>query len=265
MNRLLLLSVFVLIEFYQIPIVKADPPVGSHWQLVKDKSDEFGGGGLNISKWSTSLWYKTTGLLAFDPRNISVSGGYLNLAAKKQTYDSEDGIKDYTCAAVQSKFDIPTNSYLEIRAKCLAKSANVLSAIWLQSDTVYATNPNPETDIQETFDYNAVSSHLHLWTLNPEGSVEHVDVGGAQADVGVDVSANYHDYGLERRPGVLRIYFDGKVVREEKGGVDPSFFTMGRHVILSLEGHLGQPDDANLPASFSIDYVRTYIDRDASQ
>ncbi len=34
---------------------------------------------------------------------------------------------------------------------------------------------------------------------------------------------------------------------------------MPRHVVLSLEGHLGDPVGRFLPQSFLVDYVRTYI------
>ena len=34
---------------------------------------------------------------------------------------------------------------------------------------------------------------------------------------------------------------------------------MARHVVLSLEGHLGDPVDGHLPQSFLVDYVRTYV------
>ena len=77
-------------------------------------------------------------------------------------------------------------------------------------------------------------------------------------DTGVDVSADFHVYGLERSNGKLRFYFDGKLAWEVAPS-DPSFVNMPRHVVLSLEGHLGDPVDRHLPQSFLVDYVRTYI------
>ena len=74
---------------------------------------------------------------------------------------------------------------------------------------------------------------------------------------GVDVSADYHVYGLERSNGKLRFYFDGKLAWEITPS-DPSFVNMPRHVVLGLEGHLGDPVNRYLSQSFLVDYVRTY-------
>ena len=72
----------------------------------------------------------------------------------------------------------PWNPFLMYRARivtwrfgprrCIA-IANVLSAIWLQSSPLTAANnPNPEIDIQETFNYHGVVSTLHTWAIDPD-------------------------------------------------------------------------------------------------
>jgi beta-glucanase (GH16 family) len=233
------------------------------WNLVVAASDEFEGSTLDAAKWRKGLWYDVSGVLAFKQENIAVSGGSLVLTARKEAFNE----KSYTLGAVESLFDVPgVYSYVEVRAKALHRDANVLSAIWLQSSPlISANNPNPEIDIQETFNYHGVVSTLHTWAIDPdkpaptaENEYIHTRTDPHEFKTGVDVSADYHVYGLERRHGKLRFYFDGKLAWEVAPS-EPSFVNMPRHVVLSLEGHLGDPVDGYLSESFLVDYVRTYI------
>lgn len=234
-----------------------------NWNLVVAASDEFDGSTLDAAKWMKGLWYDTSGALAFKQENVEVSGGNLVLIARTEAFNG----KSFTIGAVESIFDVPgANSYVEIRAKALRRSANVLSAIWLQSSPLTtANNPNPEIDIQETFNFHGVVSTLHTWAIDPDAPAPttpeeyiHTQTAPNGFGTGLDVSADYHVYGLERSNGKLRIYFDGKLAWEVTPS-EPSFVNMPRHVVLSLEGHLGEPVERHLPQSFLVDYVRTYI------
>jgi beta-glucanase (GH16 family) len=234
-----------------------------NWQRVAAASDEFEGSALDPGKWKRGLWYETSGVLAFKPENVSVSGGHLALTARKERFNDQD----YTIGAVESLFDVPgATSYVEVRAKALPRDANVLSAVWLQSSPLtLANNPNPEIDVQETFDYRALASTLHTWAIRPDhpspGAPDeyvHTQTPRHEFPVGVDVGEDFHVYGLERSNGKLRFYFDGKPAWEV-APTEPSFVDMPRHVVLSLEGHLGDPADGSLPQSFLVDYVRTYV------
>lgn len=247
----------VLMCQYPAVTVKAAPPEPGNWTLLPAASDEFDGTSLDESKWKNGIWYDVTTDLAFHPDNVSVRDGNLVLAAKKQAYNG----KNYTAAAVESKFDVPgTASYVEVRAKALDKKANVLSAIWMQSSPLnHALNPNPEIDIMETFDYSKMTSTLHTWHQNPS---IHLQRGTKGWNTGLDdISADYHTYALERRDGKLRFYFDGQLTWE-KTSTEDSFVELSRHMVLSLEGHLGMPVDEYLPGEFLVDYVRTYYDSD---
>jgi Domain of unknown function (DUF4886)/Glycosyl hydrolases family 16 len=245
-----------------IPATVDATPVGK-WKPVDAASDEFDGCTLNAAKWKKGLWYDISGVLAFRQENIAVSGGNLLLTARKEAFNG----KSYTFGAVESRFDVPgANSYVEIRAKALQQNANVLSAIWLQSSPLTsANNPNPEIDIQETFNYFGVISTLHTWAIDPATYTEtdpnkfiHIQTAPNEFNTGVDVSGDYHVYGLERSSGKLRFYFDGKLAWEIAPS-EASFVNMPRHMVLSLEGHLGDPVDRYLPQYFLVDYVRTYI------
>lgn len=236
---------------------KAAPPADGNWTLLPEASDEFDGTELDMQKWNNGIWYDVTSELAFSPENVKVRDGCLVLEAKQEAYHG----KQYTVGAVESKFEVPgTDSYVEIRAKALDKNANVLSAIWMQSSPMTkAMNPNPEIDIMETFDYRKMSSTLHIWKLEPQ---IHLQTGKNNWNTGLDdISADFHTYALERRNGKLKFYFDGQLTWEKAVTYD-SFVQLSRHMVLSLEGHLGMPTDENLPGEFLVDYVRTYYDSD---
>lgn len=240
--------------------VQAAPPAGGDWTLLPEASDEFDQEHLNTEKWNIGIWYDITTDLAFSPNNVRVSDGCLILDSKHENFNG----KQYTAGAVESKFEVPgTDCYVEVRAKALDKQANVLSAIWMQSSPMTkALNPNPEIDIMETFDYKKMSSTLHIWKMDPQ---IHLQIGNTNWNTGLnDISADFHTYALERRNGRLKFYFDGQLTWDKSVSYD-SFVELSRHMVLSLEGHLGTPVEAYLPGEFKIDYVRTYYNSDFSR
>lgn len=225
------------------------------WTLIGSLSDSFDAP-LDAARWRRGLWYPVSGVGAFREENAETSGGVLYLTAKAESFRE----KNYTFGAVESVFDTPgVCSYVEVRAKALPSAANVLSAVWLQSSNLngehtLATDPNPEIDLQETFDFHAVIPGLRLW---PSDAPDR-PLGQHTHKTAVDVSADYHLYGVERREGELLIYWDRQVIWHLQSAPDPCLWRMSRHVVLSLEGHLGAPQASALPASFDIDYVHTY-------
>ncbi|GAB6893781.1 hypothetical protein JCM18909A_16190 [Cutibacterium acnes subsp. elongatum] len=190
---------------------------------------------------------------------MSFSGGQLHVAARAEQVDSFS----YTFGAVESVFDVPgLCTYVEVRAKVLPSAARVLSAIWMQSSALdggpsllTGAEPNPELDVEETFDHTKMNIATHVWPDNTEAT--HRRFGGHAYPVGVDISRDYHTYGVERSDGRLRFYCDRHLAWETKPG-DSSLWRMSRHMVLSLEGHLGTPVVSRLPASFDIDYVRAW-------
>lgn len=256
MIRFSSITLFILFILFKITnYSSSNLPEGTNWKLLENSSDEFDGDKLDRNKWNTHLWYDSSGSLAFDSSNISVKDGMLNIFAKQNGNNNSA----WTIGAVESIFDIPGEiSYVEVRAKLLPYKANVLSAIWLQTWPTIECNPNPEIDIHEYFYEKTVSMNFHEWNKKEDGTYDHIDYGGRQYQYEKTLSEDYHIWGLERINGCVRFYFDGNLL-EDWLVPDPSFTKMPRHIVLSLEGHNGIPNNKFLPASFQIDYVRTYI------
>ncbi|WP_314718435.1 hypothetical protein [uncultured Actinomyces sp.] len=138
------------------------------WTLIDSLSDNFDTP-LDPSRWHKGLWYPTSGVGAFRDENAEASDGVLHLWARAEHHEG----RDHTFGAVESVFDTPgVCSYVEVRARALPSAAHVLSAVWLQSSNLdgqnaLAADPNPEIDVQETFDFHAMTSATHICRAIP--------------------------------------------------------------------------------------------------
>ncbi|MBP2411992.1 beta-glucanase (GH16 family) [Arthrobacter stackebrandtii] len=226
------------------------------WSFIPSLSDDFTAP-ASSDRWNRGLWYPKSGAGTFTDGNVAFEDGLLKLHATV----GEDGGPTYRFGAVESYFDLPgVCSYVEVRAKVLDRRANVLSAIWQQSsnydhvdELLKGADPHPEVDVEETFSFDSMVMANHTW-----GADGHVAFGGNYFPTGqADLSQEFHTYGIERRDGRLRFYFDRKLAWD-LAAPHPSLVRMSRHQVLSLEGHLGQPNPEFLPASYDIDYVHSY-------
>jgi hypothetical protein len=238
----------------QINTTVSITPKDAAWTLDKDRSDEFSA--LDTTKWSAApLWYPTTEDLAFKTANTTVINGVASLMAKKEGYNGSQ----YTAGCLKSKFLVGGDTYIEIRAKMVKKTANICAAIWLGDDPTEVNNPNIEIDMQETKEAetaaNRVNSSLLTW---PKPGSSNTVPGSSVFYLAKTLDEDFHLYGLERRNGKLSFYIDGINYWVWDASATPEFVTEPRPIILSQEGHSGTPVDSELPADFQIDWVRVY-------
>ncbi|WP_366181031.1 family 16 glycosylhydrolase [Actinomyces timonensis] len=244
-------------------------PTGPGWALAPSLSDEFTT--LDESRWRKGLWYPVSADAGhFSPDNALVSDGALRLEARREPSEAGGKTIPMTFGAVESRFDTPgLNSYIEVRARCL-DTANILSAIWLQSSTLTGedrliADPNPEIDVQESVTDTDVNWAHHLWPWTGSGHTRRdARPSGGRHSAGVDLTADFHLYGVERSGAHVRLYLDRVLYADiDTSALEPNFGSlarMSRHVVLSLEGHSRSPHRPDLlPRSFDIDYVRTYV------
>ncbi|WP_058234900.1 RICIN domain-containing protein [Devriesea agamarum] len=235
-----------------------DPNAG--WSVIPALGDDFSNPARSNSIWHRGLWYPVSGEGTFSDKNVAVTDGQLRLAAAKGHLDGSAGGPAYTFGAVESTLDVPgVCTYIEVKAKVLPSAANVLSAVWLQSsnlnggpELLNGADPHPEIDIEETFHFTSMDMATHTW------GDKHMAFGGHNYQTGLaDISTDYHLFGVERRDDHLRFYFDRHLAWDLKAP-HASLARMSRHIVLSLEGHLGKPVDQHLPAHYAIDDVRAY-------
>jgi len=242
--------------------------------------------------------------LAYRPDMVSVRDGSLSLSIVDEPRDVDgDGSLEYPAGGVESTFDVPgaepgRASCVEVRTKGFAANVagsnvwdqNVFSAVWLQTrGPQYATNPNPEIDIQEFFEKDKQHMALHTWeappppapptpakhtavdncrtgredqTVDPEGLVDDCRTDLTFGDLTTDM----HVFGLRREvvelngheAGLLTFYLDGRPTWTKELPPDSPFITRGRHLVLSTQGNPPGGPGLAFPKVAEHDWVHTY-------
>jgi len=189
-------------------------------------SDEFNGKGeLDSEKWfhqtqlppGGSWWGGLIQHYTDREENTYMSDGYLHLVAKKEPFEDQGVIKQYTAARLNSKFAF-TYGRVEIRAK-LPKSVGTWPAIWMLNKTInedgaYWDNMGfgkinwpacGEIDILEHWGKNQdyVQSAVH--TASSYGD-NVVNLGGRKID---GVSEDFHTYAITWSPKKMVFEVDG--------------------------------------------------------
>jgi beta-glucanase (GH16 family) len=162
----------------------------------------------------------------------------------------------YTSGLITTQFSFSqTYGYFEMRAK-LPSGAGLWPAFWLLP--VDESWP-PEIDAMEAF--GATSSagvggptmiHYASHAVTTSGSC------GAWHDLGVDLSKDFHTYGVDVEPGSITYYFDRKPYATCQPNPDDNkpFYML---VNLAVGGWAGSPTSATVfPSYLYVDYVRAY-------
>lgn len=250
-----------LIAWTAIAGAKAEPVAcplqHGQWEPFPALTDEFDGDALDESKWfpNNPTWLgRQPGY--FNPRNVRLTGGMLHLDAKKETLPNlPDGYHSYTTAFVKGKTKV-RYGYFEIRARAMDSQASsafwfyeITPEIWSEIDVFeIGARPEPFNDYMNTHLFHTLVETVH-WHKSQIWKAPY------------NLAKEFHVYGLEWDPDVLRFTVDGKVVREERN--------THWHQPLALcfdsetfPGWFGLPKDDALPATFSIDYIRTWKRQD---
>jgi len=260
------------------------------WVLNPAMSDEFEGGTLDLSKWTTGLMATADGKTGpwngrqpslFIDQNVAVgtgpSGtGNLKITVRKDPTNSafisalqSQGYNTYTSGIVHTKAR-GGDGYYEIKAKPMYSS--VSSACWFQQED-QTQFPNWVTEI-DVFEIGGNATGFparstvpycqwlfmttHVFQTPTKGSGWSVDwhQGGWWISP-IKFADDYHIYGLERNKDRLTWYFDGVPVQT----LQNIYFHQPQWLILDGEttpNWFGLPADADLPSTFNIEYVRSW-------
>jgi beta-glucanase (GH16 family) len=235
-------------------------------------ADEFTGQGgdagtnLDPVKWSTAYpWGRTHNYPAYiRDENITVSGGTLNLQAKRESY----GGQPYTSGAINSsgKFNF-TNGYVEARMK-LPAFLGAWPAFWMLQD-----GWPPELDVMEArfrSDYDAATNsylgygdmYSYVGTYHWGADyTQHQSAGTGFKYPGGNLTDAFHNYGTLWASDHVTFYFDGR----DMGSVWSSAANIAQmrnmYLILNL-GVGGWPGDPpgweGMGPAFQTDWVRVW-------
>lgn len=236
------------------------------WKLVW--SDEFDYSGLpDTSKWNYATgghgWgnnekqYYTEAV----PENVKVENGELKITAVQE----QRGENPYTSGRIltKNKGDWKYGK-VEVKAK-LPEGRGLWPAIWmLPTDWEYGGWPDSgEIDIMEHVGYkpDSIFQTVHTKSFN-----HMIGTQVGKATFIEDMYDKFHTYSIIWNPGQIDFYIDGEqrhTFLNSGKGFDEWPFDKRFHLILNLAvgGNWGGRkgiDDSIFPATFSLDYVRVY-------
>lgn len=244
-------------------------PVGQagSWKLLFH--DEFDSPSLDTTKWNTCFFNFTVGngcdhdqgeLELYQPNEVSVSNGTLNLQAEKKTLTATNGkTYNYTSGMISTgpangnasaKFTF-TYGYMEIKAKVPA-GKGLWPAFWtLPADLSWP----PEIDVFEILGNAPTTINMHYHY--PAASGGDGDTGATWT--GDDFSAGWHTYAVDWEPGSLTWYVDG-IARRTYTNTNVASKPMYLLANLAVGGNWpGSPDASTpFPNSLQIDYIRVW-------
>jgi len=227
------------------------------WDPIPAFWDEFGGDGLDAAKWHPN----NPGWLGrepgyFNPQNVRVREGMLHLDAKREDLPGvPPRYHTFTTAAVKSRNTV-RYGYFEIRAR--AMDARASSAFWF-----YDGSPEQWTEI-DVFEIGA-RRYPNRYFMNTH--VFHTLVETTHWDKSqiweapYNLSQEFHVYGLEWDRDQIAFWIDGQVVRREANTHWHQALTLNFDSE-TFPDWFGLPEAGELPATFSIDYVRAWRRRD---
>lgn len=242
--------------------------MGGSWTL--SFQDEFNGSSLNTAVWRDQLWYgdrNNDGTV-----NYGVSGGSLKiwpaLNRSGQFFDRTPN--------TDGKYS-QLYGYFEARMK-LPRGRGPWPAFWLFNhfDSGSQAMSRPEIDVMEAYP-GAGGEPWSTADLRPNayGATVHVDngylnsagqatgqysPGGTQIiRAGMDLSADFHVYGVKWEKSQITFYFDGKQVAQVQASINqPLFILLG----LGYGSASGTPNASETPMgvgnALEIDYIRAW-------
>jgi len=224
-------------------------------------TDEFNANELDPNKW----WPKNPTWLGrqpafFDPANVKVADNKLHLSMKKNEppyIPKNKGYHTYTSAAVKSK-GLVKYGYFEVRCKPMASAGS--SSFWF-----YHSTPNLWTEI-DVFEIGGrapgfekkYNMNVHVFKTPTEK--KHWSKHGVWI-APENLADDYHVYALEWNVERIKWYFDGVLIRwvENSHWHQPLTLNFDSE---TMPNWFGLPKDADLPSTYSIEYVRAWKTRD---
>lgn len=244
----------------------ADPPSGKKW--IQSFQEEFNGTHLNRHKWSTSYsdgrrtnvsnheqqWYVDEALMVKD--------GHLSITARKgKTIHPE---YHYVSGLITTHNSFAQQyGYFEMRAQ-IPKGEGMWPAFWMLpiNNLNFPENHDfPEIDIMESFGTRTQQPFQTYFAWDQTAKVQEFMTITKSP---IDLSDNFHTYGVYWAKDVIQWFIDDKQVAETKELVShvPEYLLLNLALQADTVYHSNVADNVALnsgkSASYVIDYVRAY-------
>ena len=212
-------------------------------------SDEFKGTSVDETKWQYRVDSKAQSTQL--PANVSVSGGLLHLAAKKE----EAGGKHYTGSGIISKREFQYG-YYEARFK-IPPGTGWHTSFWTMHYKIPGTSRTPNMQEIDICEQDSNKNHSGYST----GVIDWAAASHAERNRGrirvptPDLYSSFHIWGAEYTPTAVKMYFDGKLVEAiDITGVKQN----PQSIWCTVLGFQQKIDESLLPAEAQFSYVRFF-------
>ena len=248
-------------------------PIDGSYHLSFD--EEFNGASLDTVKWSIATNNPGPGTYVnnrFNPANVSVSGGSLDLSVSQSGTTPPYNAGFITTGSSSGNFHTGP-SYIEARIK-FPTSVNgaahgLVPAFW--GNGFYTGGPNsdpPEIDFPEWRGHNPTKEFLAVYpTPDTTSGFGFVPSPVGIPDTGADLGAGYHVFGLLWTATQVKWYMDGTLIGTVTNGqVDPNGRTavvQSNQISLILNNTAQMNSEVVdgftvFPAHLLVDYVHVY-------
>jgi len=215
----------------------AAPPSGSPWKMTF--SGEFQRQDLSLKKWTVKCRSSSDRSQADVLRdNVQINNGVCRLLARK----SDDG-KRWTNAQVFSKAFTQKYGYFEARIKT-SETTGLTNVFALVSHDSKTSRLRFYVDV-----VHAVYPHTHCTRVGILGGAKGYPDKSHRTEV--DLSTDYHLYGLQWTDRELIWYFDGREIRRLS-------HTLLQHAARVQLVTWGGGFDGEVTDAMEVDYVRVY-------
>ena len=231
------------------------------WVKFEPMWDEFDQPTLDTNKWTVGMyWWQGRQPAWFNPRNVEVRDGQLHLTMRREEVPAgmkAKGYHDYSSAALHTKAR-SSYGYYEVKARPMNSGGS--SSFWFtQEDPKVSSGWTTEVDVFELCGKSAVHDRryymtLHVWATPEEK--RHWQVG-SYWESPRRFAESFHVFGFNWDREELRWYIDGVLVHT----VQNTHWHQRLFLIFDSETMpewFGMPGDAQLPSTFSIEYVRAW-------
>ncbi len=231
------------------------------WTRFDPLWDEFDKGALDTNKWTLGMeWWQGRQPAWFNPRNVQVTNGQLHLTMRREPVPAQlqsRGYHDYTSAALHSTAR-SSYGYYEIKARPMNSAGS--SAFWFQQeDPQLFPGWSTEIDVFELCGKSATHDRRYYMTLHVFATPQekrHWQVG-SYWEAPTRFAEAFHVFGFDWEPAELRWYIDGVLVHtvQNTHWHQPLFLIFDSE---TMPEWFGMPNDADLPSTFTIEYVRAW-------
>jgi len=231
------------------------------WVKFEPMWDEFAEPTLNTNKWTVGMyWWQGRQPAWFNPRNVEVKDGQLQLKMRQEEVPAEmktKGYHDYTSAALHTKAR-SGYGYYEVKARPMNSGGS--SSFWFQQeDPKVFPGWATEVDVFELCGKSTTHDRRYYMTLHVFATPDekrHWQVG-SYWEAPRRFAEEFHVFGFDWDRAELRWYVDGVLVHtvQNTHWHHPLFLIFDSE---TMPEWFGMPNDADLPSTFSIEYVRVW-------